>query len=78
MAFEFAVYENDPNMVVHEGCKCLSLTARGNPIVVFPDRHSEVIPQSQIHDDSEVYAAGTEGVLIIPIWLATKRGWYQQ
>lgn len=28
------------------------------------------IPKSQIHDNSEVYELGTDGVLIIPEWLA--------
>jgi hypothetical protein len=32
------------------------------------------IPKSQIHDDSEVYEADTEGDLIIPRWLAEKKG----
>jgi len=30
------------------------------------------IPKSQIHDDSEVYAADTEGVLIVTSWMANK------
>jgi hypothetical protein len=32
------------------------------------------IPISQIHDDSEVYKADTEGKLIIPQWLAEEKG----
>ena len=32
------------------------------------------IPQSQIHKDSDVYAADTEGCLVIPEWLAIKKG----
>jgi hypothetical protein len=32
------------------------------------------IPKSQIDDDSEVYKIGTEGTLIIPLWLAEKLG----
>ena len=34
-----------------------------------------LIPKSQIHDNSEVYKAGTEGSLIVTEWLAEKRGW---
>jgi hypothetical protein len=32
------------------------------------------IPKSQIHDDSEVYKADTEGTLVIPLWLAEEKG----
>jgi hypothetical protein len=32
------------------------------------------IPKSQIHDDSEVYKADTEGTLVIPEWLAKEKG----
>jgi hypothetical protein len=31
------------------------------------------IPKSQIDDDSEVYEEDTEGVLVIPKWLAEKK-----
>jgi hypothetical protein len=33
------------------------------------------IPQSVIHDDSEVYKAGTEGSLVVKYWFAEKEGW---
>lgn len=32
------------------------------------------IPKSQIHDNSEVYKAGTEGTLVITEWIAVKKG----
>jgi hypothetical protein len=32
------------------------------------------IPQSQVHDDSEVYAKGHTGKLVISMWLAEKEG----
>jgi hypothetical protein len=32
------------------------------------------IPQSQIHDDSEVYRAGDVGTLIISEWIASQKG----
>lgn len=31
------------------------------------------IPHSQIHEDSEVYESGGEGVLVIPRWLAEEK-----
>ncbi len=32
------------------------------------------IPQSQIDDESEVWKAGDEGTLVIPLWLAEEKG----
>lgn len=32
------------------------------------------IPTSQIHDNSEVYEVGDDGVLVITHWLATQKG----
>lgn len=33
------------------------------------------IPQSQVHEDSEVYKDGDEGVLMVSDWFAKQRGW---
>jgi hypothetical protein len=32
------------------------------------------VPQSVIHDDSEVFAAGQKGALIVKAWFAQKQG----
>jgi hypothetical protein len=33
------------------------------------------IPQSQVHEESEVWKAGDEGVLIVTSWYAEQKGW---
>jgi len=33
------------------------------------------IPQSQVHDDSEVWKENDEGTLVITDWFARKMGW---
>jgi hypothetical protein len=33
------------------------------------------IPQSQVHEDSEVYAKGHKGALHVSTWFAEQRGW---
>lgn len=33
------------------------------------------VPKSQITDDSEVYAKGHQGRLVITRWLAREKGW---
>ncbi|OHD23869.1 MAG: hypothetical protein A2Y38_17420 [Spirochaetes bacterium GWB1_59_5] len=42
-------------------------------LLVDVDGTQHWIPQSQIHDNSEVYKAGTEGILIITDWIAKQR-----
>jgi hypothetical protein len=33
------------------------------------------VPQSVVHDDSEVYKEGDEGKLVVQLWFAEKEGW---
>ena len=33
------------------------------------------IPQSQVHDDSEVWKEGDVGSLVVSEWFAEKKGW---
>jgi len=33
------------------------------------------IPQSQIHEDSEIWEKGQEGDLVVTEWLAQQEGW---
>lgn len=48
-------------------------------LLVEDENGEEVwIPLSQIHDDSEIWdesKVGEQGKLVIPEWLATKKGW---
>ena len=48
-------------------------------LLVEDENGEEVwIPLSQIHDDSEIWdesKVGEAGKLVIPEWLATKKGW---
>ena len=48
-------------------------------LLVEDENGEEVwIPLSQIHDDSEIWdesKVGETGKLVIPEWLATKKGW---
>mgnify|MGYP000871628334 CR=1 FL=1 len=33
------------------------------------------VPQSQVHDDSDVWKEGDEGELVVTSWFAKKEGW---
>lgn len=35
------------------------------------------LPKAHIHDDSEVYALGTSGRLVVKRWLAVERGYVE-
>ena len=43
-------------------------------ICVRIDGEQHWIPQSQIHDDSEVWKSGQTGTLVITRWLAEQKG----
>jgi hypothetical protein len=59
-----------------DNCRCTKETSFAILVLSdFFDKGEEWIPQSQIHDDSEVYREGTEGTLVVSAWLAQKRGW---
>ena len=53
--------------------KCLSETKGGALRCVSSDGVEFFVPIKLIGDDSEVYQAGTEGVLQIPEWLAIEK-----
>lgn len=47
-------------------------------ILVNHENEEQWIPNSQIHDDSEIWeksTIGETGSLVIPLWLAEKKGW---
>jgi hypothetical protein len=58
----------------------VTLKAKSKAALLVEDEDGEEvwIPFSQIHADSEVWEdseVGEEGKLVIPEWLATKKGW---
>jgi hypothetical protein len=45
-----------------------------NAILVDVDGEQVWLPLSQVHDDSEVYAKGHTGKLVITEWIAKQKG----
>jgi hypothetical protein len=64
--------EYGSNGVKFEECECIKAT--GKAILVLVDGDPQWIPQSQVHEDSEVYCAGDVGDLIVKRWFAEKEG----
>jgi len=50
-----------------------AIAATVNAILVCIDDEEFWIPQSQVDDDSDVYAEGDEGTLVITEWLANQK-----
>ncbi len=55
------------------GARCTAETHKAI-LVVIDDEDEYWIPKSQIDEDSEVYAAGHSGTLIVTTWFAEKEG----
>ena len=60
---------------VHRIDNVRSLKATAKALLCDVDGEEVWVPQSQIHADSEVYAAEQEGTLAVTAWFAKQRGW---
>ncbi len=49
------------------------IRSSGKAILVVIDGKEHWIPQSQVHEDSEVWKNGDEGVLVITEWIAEQK-----
>ena len=58
-----------------ENCKVIKETSKA--ILVESDEFDEPewVPQSQIHEDSEIWKEGDEGDLVVTEWFAEQKGW---
>lgn len=61
------------NQLVQLSCRCIGSTDKAIKIRTVDGRETW-IPQSQIHDDSEVWKQDQEGRLVIPEFVAASRG----
>jgi hypothetical protein len=65
--------EDNNEPVTFEDAVAIHATARAL-MVRLPSGREVWVPQSQVHDDSEVYAAGHAGKLVLIGWFARKEG----
>jgi hypothetical protein len=61
---------DDPVTLLEVTCK----RETDQAILCIIDKREVWVPKSQVHDDSEVYAQGHEGKLVISAWFADKEG----
>lgn len=59
-------------MTAIENVTCTQQTPKA--ILCDIDDEPVWIPQSQVHDDSEVWKVGDEGTLVVTTWFAKKAG----
>lgn len=71
---------NSDRFAVSVLVKAVRETAKAVLVEFSQEYHGETetwVPQSQIHEDSEVWREGHEGTLITSGWFARKRGWVE-
>lgn len=61
-----------PDTVRFPDTYCIRATE--DAILVNVENEEVWIPQSQVHDDSEVWEEGDEGDLVVTRWIAQKKG----
>jgi hypothetical protein len=54
--------------------RCIVQTPDAIQVQIDGEKTPRWIPQSQVHDDSDVYKLGTEGNLIVTLWWAEQKG----
>lgn len=69
------IEEYDSKNVVIHNCECLKETPKAL-LVDVGEPDAAWVPQSQVHDDSDVSSEGDTGDLIVSKWLAGERGWW--
>jgi hypothetical protein len=63
--------------IEYEGCKIVHATHEAI-LVLIPEVDEEEpqwVPQSQVHDDSEIWRKGDAGTLTITQWWAERQEW---
>lgn len=58
--------------VEFESVLCVDATVKAIRVII--DGKGHWIPNSVVHDDSEVYRKGDEGTLVVKEWFAIKEG----
>lgn len=65
-------WQPDDDTVSFDDVHCIRATEKAILVDIDGDEHW--IPQSHVHDNSEVYKLGQRGTLVITRWIATQRG----
>lgn len=63
---------HDSNVATFGNVLCIGQTPKAIRVVIDGEYHW--IPQSCVHEDSEVWKEGDEGTLVVPEWFAIKNG----
>jgi hypothetical protein len=61
-----------------EKAKCIQETPKAILVEMPGKRQPMWIPQSQVHEDSEVWKEGDTGRLVVSMWFAEQRGWLEE
>jgi 4-hydroxy-3-methylbut-2-enyl diphosphate reductase IspH len=64
----------DDETVEFEDARCIGQTDKAIKVRLADRERPIWVPQSVVHDDSEVYKLGQTGKLVLPEWFALKEG----
>lgn len=70
----------EPEKEPAEITECVGIKHTAKAVLVRSPHFTEDqwVPQSVIHEDSDVYAAETDGTLIVARWWAIKQRWIDE
>lgn len=66
------VEEREDGTVEISGVTCIGGSAKA--LLVLIDGRQHWIPDSQVHEDSEVWRRGDKGKLVVTMWIAEQKG----
>ena len=67
--------DGDEGVEFQEEVRCIAETDRAICCVAVAGGPKVWVPQTCVHDESEVYGRGHVGKLIVKQWFAKKQGW---
>jgi hypothetical protein len=66
----------EPETISFPNSKAIKATR--TDVLVEVDGKQRWVPQRWIHDDSEIWRAGDEGVLVVEEWWVEENGWLDE
>ena len=63
-------------VLVDSGKALLVRIDESDPVYETTEDGTAWVPQSQIHDDSDVWKEGDSGALVVTRWIAEQKGWW--
>lgn len=76
MASENTLFIEVTEVIKDTGKALLVRVDPSDPVYEMTEDGTTWVPQSQIHEDSEVWQEGDSGNLVVTRWIAEQKGWW--